>query len=253
MTDDPRLFEVFLDVQRGLPRQGPGSDVTTRAALDLCVGLPPSPSVLDVGCGPGMQTLALARALDGRITAVDLFDEYLGQLQARAEAEGFAGRIEAVQGDMSALPFPPASFDLVWSEGAAYIMGFGNALAAWRPLLKPGGCVAVSEIVWLTPSPPAEVAAFFAEECPAMTDVATNLATLRDAGYTTLGHLALPDSAWWENYYAPLEAKLPAMAEKYAGDADALAVVEASRREIDLRRRFADAYGYAFFVGRKAD
>ena len=154
---------------------------------------------------------------------------------------------------MTALPFPPASFDLVWSEGAAYVMGFGAALAGWRPLLRPGGCIAVSELVWLRPDPPAEAAAFFADEYPPMTDVDANLATVGTCGYDVLGHFALPDAAWWESYYTPLEAKLPALRDRYAGDAVALGVIEATAREIDIRRRFGDAYGYAFFVARRVD
>lgn len=251
MDEDPRLFEVFLDVQRGLPRQGPGLDESTLQALALCRGLPEHPAVLDIGCGPGMQTMALARALDGPITAVDVHKEYLDILKARAAAEGVSTPMDIRLADMSALPFPSESFDLVWSEGAAYIMGFAAALADWKRLLLPGGCIAVSELVWLRPDPPAEVAAFFAAEYPAMTDIATNLKTLEDCGYEPLGHTILPDEGWWRHYYTPLEAKLPEMREKYAGDGDALAVIEMIAREIDMHRRFADWYGFVFFVGQK--
>ena len=62
MTDNDRLMEIMLDVHSGLPRQGPGDDESTLRALSLCTELPMRPSVLDVGCGPGMQTIALARS-----------------------------------------------------------------------------------------------------------------------------------------------------------------------------------------------
>ena len=67
MDESLELMEVFLDVQRGLPRQGPGCDESTQKALALCVGLPENPAVLDIGCGTGMQTVALAQALGGII------------------------------------------------------------------------------------------------------------------------------------------------------------------------------------------
>ena len=57
---------------------------------------------------------------------------------------------------MADLPFADASFDLLWSEAAAYSMGFFAALAAWRRLLVDGGRLAVSELVWLDRDPPAE-------------------------------------------------------------------------------------------------
>lgn len=249
MDEDPRLLEIFLDVQHGLPRQGPGCDESTLKALSLCRGLPARPAVLDVGCGPGMQTVALAKACDGFVMAVDTNQEYLDELQQRAKAAGVAERIETVTADMNTLSFRPESFDLIWAEGAAYIMGFKMALGAWQRFLKPGGCIAVSELVWLRPDPPAEVAEFFGSEYPVMADIKANLQTVRKCGYEPLGHFTLPDTAWWEYYYTPLKAKLPTLLEKYAGDDEALRIIVTTKREIEMRRRFGDWYGYEFFVG----
>jgi hypothetical protein len=113
--------------------------------------------------------------------------------------------------------------------------------------------MAVSELVWLQPNPPTEVAEFFGHEYPAMTDVETIVATLRASGYEPLGHFTLPDSAWWAFYYTPLEAKLPLLKEKYAGDEDALSIIEITGCEIDMRRRFGSWYGYEFFIGRRIE
>ena len=181
-----RGFEVFLEVHRGLPRQGPGSDAVTARALSCCVGMPRHPQVLDIGCGPGRQTVTLAKSITGRITAVDLHREYLEELAALAADEGVRNRIEIVCADMNELPFAAESFDLLWSEGAAYIMGFAQALTAWRPLLRPGGCVAVSEIVWLRPEPPPALSQFFAEEYPAMTSPTSRFLKPLGGNSTTL-------------------------------------------------------------------
>lgn len=245
-------MEIFLDTQRGLPRQGPGNDASTLKALALCADLPPAPDVLDIGCGPGAQTMALAGALDGSITAVDVYEEYLDELRARSTAAGLGGRIGIERADMMRLPFAPASFDLVWAEGAAYIMGFERAFAAWRPMLRPGGYVAVTELTWLTADQPPEVAAFHRSAYPQMTDIETNLASIRVAGYNVVAHFVLPEAAWWDDYYTPLEAKLPALRETYAGDAAALAIVGSSESEIAMRRRHAAAYGYVFYIARTA-
>ena len=251
MEDAARLFEIFLDIQCGLPRQGPGCAEATLEALALCGGLPEQPSVLDVGCGPGMQTLVLADALGGTVAAVDTSEEYLAQLSERIAAWDGDGRILLLAADMGALPFPAERFDLIWAEGSAYIMGFAEALSAWRPLLKPGGCIALSELTWLLPEPPAEAADFFAQEYPAMTDVESNRASLRAAGYVELGHFTLPDAAWWDDYYTPLAAKLPTLRARYAEDPKALELVAQSAQEIEMRRRYAESFGYVFYVGRK--
>ncbi len=253
MDADARLTEVFFEVQRGLPRQGPGSEACTLRALGWCVGLPKAPAVLDVGCGPGMQTLALARVTSGRITAVDLYEEYLDQLREDAARAGLTEQIAIVQADMARLPFAESNFDLIWAEGSAYIMGFAEALRAWRPLLRPGGYLAATELVWLQEDPPRAVAAFFQNEYPAMAYV-DRVATLFGAtGYELIDRFNLPDSSWWDDYYGPLEAKLPDLEAAYAGDPEALEVVDGTRREIKMRREYPEVYGYAFFVARKAN
>jgi ubiquinone/menaquinone biosynthesis C-methylase UbiE len=250
VTEAERLTEVFFDVQRGLPRQGIGSDEDTLRALALCAGLPAQPDILDVGCGPGLQTVTLARATGGQVTAVDLHEEFLDQLRGHASSDSVADRIAIMRGDMRDLPFGPASFDLVWSEGAAYIMGTFEALVDWRRFLRSGGYVAFSELVWTTPDRPAEVVELYARGYAGMTDVAGNRARIRDAGYELVGHFRLPEAAWWDEYFGPLEAKLPALFKKYAGDDAALAIVDETRREIDLRRRYPESFGYEFFVAR---
>lgn len=238
MEPGARIFEIFLDVQRGLPRQGPGCGESTRRALSLCRGLPAEPCILDVGCGPGMQTLVLAQELGGRITAVDLNQEYLDELNQRAGTMAAGGGIETLLWDMNELVFAEGMFDLIWSEGAAYIMGVENAAEAWKRFLKPGGYLALTELVWLEAQPPAEAAAFFGEEYPAMTDVKGVEGIFRRNGYDVIGHFTLPDAAWWENYYTPLASKLPVLYEKYRGDEVALSVVRLTEREIEIRRRF---------------
>ena len=246
------MNDIFFDVQRGLPRQGPGSDESTLKALSLCNPLPERPAILDIGCGPGMQTVALAKATGGSLTAVDTSAEFLAELKQRAELNGVVDRIKIIEADMNDLPFAKGSFDLIWSEGAAYIMGFANALKAWRSLLKPSGTIAVSELVWLRPNPPAEPAAFFAAEYPAMSNVAAVEQLVRESGYQPVAHFTLSNQDWWQHYYTPLEAKLPALFEKYRGNETALQIVQATEREIDMYRRFAEWYGYEFFIARRA-
>ena len=250
-TMDNRTVEILLDIHQRLPKQAPGDPACTRRALEMCEGLPDAPDILDVGCGPGMQTLELAEATGGHVTGVDVFDVFLDELAERAEARGLSDRIRPVNASMQDMPFEDASFDLIWAEGAAYIMGFTQALSGWRRLLRPGGYIAVSEVVWLDNEPADEVVAFWADEYPAMTDVESCLEMLDAADYEIVGHFTLPDSAWWDNYYEPLEARLDGLREKYADDPDALEMVEGTQREIDMRREFGDSYGYEFFVACK--
>ena len=247
-----KLVEVFFDVQSDLPRQGPGDDDSTRRALALCKSLTSAPHVLDIGCGPGAQTLVLAEELhDASIIAIDIHQPYLDELQDRAEAAGLLDRVTPTNMSMEEMTFAPETFDLIWAEGSAYIMGFSKAVADWRRLLKPKGYLAVTELVWLTEDRPIEAADFFRQEYPAMMNRAGVAESIRVAGYELIENFTLPDSAWWEPYYTPLLARLPALESKYAGDAASLEVIAATRSEVDIRRRFASSYGYEFFVARK--
>ena len=70
---------------------------------------------------------------------------FLDELARRAADAGVSERVKTVGASMFDLAFD-MHFDLIWSEGAIYIMGFSEGLRAWRPLLKPAGYVAVTEL-----------------------------------------------------------------------------------------------------------
>ena len=240
------MDETTAILHAGLPREGPGSDGSTRAALARLPPLPPAPVIVDLGCGPGRQSLVLARAIGAKVIAVDLDQRYLDQLSRSAAAEGLAHLIELRRADMGALDFPLGSVDLVWSEGAAYILGFEQSLRRWRPLLKPTGLVAASELSWLTDDPPEEAKAFWAAAYPGMATVEENRHRARSAGFDVLGSFALPESAWWDEYYGPLLERMERLRPN-AGPSLA-AHIGQLEREIELFRRHYEAYGYVFYL-----
>ncbi len=246
--DEARMIQIFFEIHSDLPREGPGDRRSTEKAFLMLGELGKNPYILDVGCGPGMQTLDILEFTDGRIVAVDNHQPFLEQLAEKLMQKGIADRVQILNADMSALEFPPETFDVIWSEGAAYSMGFENALIAWKPFLKQHGYLAVSELTWTRPDPPDELRRFFVQEYPAMKDTASNLDAVRRAGYGVVGHFTLPESSWWDHYYTPIEKKIPALHEKYSDDPDARAVVDLNQVEIDMYRKYADFYGYVFYV-----
>ena len=135
MPED-RATSLFWELHSGLPRQGPGSAASTRRALGLVPDLGPETRVLDIGCGPGAQTLVLAENSPSRIVAVDNHPPFIEALNRKAHELGLADRLEARVADMRRLDFADGSFDLIWCEGAIYIMGVEAGLRDWRRLLR---------------------------------------------------------------------------------------------------------------------
>jgi len=64
-------LEIFFEIHKDLPREGPGDNESTQKAFSFLEDLPSNPYFLDIGCGPGMQTIQLAKLIDGKIIAID--------------------------------------------------------------------------------------------------------------------------------------------------------------------------------------
>jgi hypothetical protein len=142
-------------------------------------------------------------------------------------------------------------FDLVWAEGSLFVMGFRAGLEACFARMVPGGSAAVSELAWLLPDPPAECADFFAAEYPAMQDVAGNKRLIVDCCFELVDTFVLPDTAWWDPYYRPLEARLALYREKLATEPEKLELLRWMQAEIDMRRAYPEYYGNVFYLLRR--
>jgi SAM-dependent methyltransferase len=240
---------MFFEVHSGLPREAPGDDASTVRALRMMDDLPASFDLLDIACGPGGQTVALATHSPALLTAVDTHQPFLDELVRRATAAGVADRITPLKVSMFGLDLG-RTFDVVWSEGAVYMLGFEAGLRAWRSLLKPRGYVAVTELSWLKAEPPREVLDYWLEQYPGVGSVEENLGRLATAGYEEIGHFTLPENSWWDSYYHPMERRVAELRGKYQDNPEALQVLDTELTEVDIYRRYSEWYGYVFYIMR---
>ena len=247
------LDSYFYELFENLPRQGLGDNESTRRALAMMGELPAAVRLLDIGCGSGMQTIELAKNVGGTIVALDNHRPFLDQLREKAEREGLSGRIETVCGSMDSMEFEKHSFDLIWTEGAIFVIGFERGLREFKTFLGPRGSMAVSELCWIKDDPPEEIRAFFGAVYPDMKPVAERIDQVKKAGFEPLGSFTIPESASWDNYYRPLEDRMEGMRLKYPGNARVDELCLDTEREIDMYRRYADWYGNCFFVMRSED
>ena len=245
-------IEYLYELCEALPRCGPGGNECTRRAFDFIKKLPDHPYILDIGCGPGVQTVELAKISGGKIIALDNHQAFLEKLMKNAQDEGLLDNIIPKNTSMNDMDFEEETFDVIWSEGALYIMGFQNGLRRCRQLLKRAGYLAVTEAVYLLPTPPAQVTRYFQIEYPDMKDVNGNIEVISKEGFHLLSHFTLPEYAWLDNYYLPLERELSCLELKYQGNKIASVVFEGFRKEIELYKKYSQFYGYEFFVMQKS-
>ena len=242
-------MDYFIELYGDLPRAGPGDNASTRRAFQMMKDLPPQPRILDIGCGPGMQTVELLGLSGGTVVALDLEPRMISRVKEAAERAGFTDRLEAVQADMTEMAFEPGSFDVVWSEGAIYFIGFEKGLEKVRQFVKPGGYIAVSEAVWLEPDPPGEVLEFW-HEYPEIDTVERKLRVVSRLGYEIVGHFVLPASSWTDLYYDPLAERVSEYEPKWKGISEAEDVLAEARNELSVFANHSRYYSYAFFVMR---
>lgn len=247
----PRFWDIFFEVYDDLPRQGPGNQCSAARAVGLCRELREFPSILDLGCGVGGQTLHLAELTSGSIVAIDSHAPSIKRLQAVIVERGLSQRVSAVVGDMTRPEQPLERFDLIWSEGALYSIGLRNALNVCHGLLRPGGYLAFTDAVWRKENPPPVVKSSFDQDYPTMGWLADDVAAIQDCGFDLVEYFTLPDEAWWDDFYTPMEARIAELRGIYANDDEASAILDRLAEEPQMHRRFSDFYAYEFFVVRR--
>ena len=106
--------------------------------------------LLDVGCGPASITADLAeRVAPGRVVALDAAAGALEAARATLRERGLSEQVEVTSGDVMALPFEDASFDVVHAHQVLqHLADPVGALAEMRRVTRPGGIVAVRDAVY---------------------------------------------------------------------------------------------------------
>jgi len=116
--------------------------MTAAAKLVTFAGVKPGQRVLDVGCGTGVVAVTAARAR-AQVSGLDLTPELLAAAKQHSALAGV--EVEWREGDAEALPYDPATFDVVLSQfGHMFAPRPEVAAAEMLRVLKPGGVIAFS-------------------------------------------------------------------------------------------------------------
>lgn len=240
---DKEIMEFFFKIHNGDFRGGPGSDISTERAYNSAREfLGENINVLDIGAGSGFQTRVLKKLVDGKITALDTAEIYLTKIKRETGVETLNCSMDNLE-----KYFSHASFDLIWSEGAVYIMGLANGLKHWKPFLKQGGIIGFSHISWIRDNPPRELLDYWEANYPQITTLDENKKIIDEEGYEIKDYFILPSTDWTENYYEKISERLELLEKQELSPAEK-EVIDMHWEEIEMYKKYGEYYGYVFFI-----
>lgn len=242
--DIPLYFYIAYD---DLDRLSPGSKETTGCVIDMIdFDIDDELNILDIGCGVGQATIQLAEHfLNAEVEAIDFFRHYLDVLEDKIRENNLEKRVFAYKMDMRDLDFANEEFDLVFAEASIEIIGFKKGLAEWKRLLKPKGCMIVSDVSWIG-KPSAELRKFWKSTYDEVDTIENKISQIQDEGYEFIDYIIVPKNDW-KSYHEKLEGNLA----KLNGDASAKDFVRQLKKEINAYRQNSDDYSYVFYIMRR--
>jgi ubiquinone/menaquinone biosynthesis C-methylase UbiE len=188
------------------------------------------PRILDIGCGSGVPTMELARLGQGEVTGIDIDQSALDKLTRKIQEAGLSDRVRAANCSILDMAFPDESFDIVWSEGSIFVIGFKRGIQQWKRFLKPGGFMVIHD---------------------ERGNVEEKLEQISKCGYKLLGYFILSEETWRIEYFAPLQKLIAESQTSPADDPHTLEELSQARRELEMFRRSLEHNSSVYFVMQK--
>jgi ubiquinone/menaquinone biosynthesis C-methylase UbiE len=174
--------------------------------------------------------MELAGLCNGEIIGIDIDQDLLDSFSRKIEQEGLTNRVKAIKCSMLDIKFPDNSFDIIWAEGSITTLGVEKSLRGWNRLLKPKGFLVIHD----------EIKHFFEKRH-----------IVASCGYKLIEHFSLPEEAWWEEYYIPLEIRIKELYKKYSNAPDALEVLNTHQNEVDMVKASPKSFQSVFCIMQK--
>lgn len=163
---------------------------------------------------------------------------FIDAIEKPVKKNGTDAKIKTLCASMDSLPFENGQFELIWSEGAIFIIGFEKGLKTWKPLVKKDGFIVVSDAVWFEPEPPNELVHWWEKEgyIPKTEDQLREL--VRNAALRLIATYRLPEAGWWENYYVPMLSRITELRKTHVGDTACATILDSLEYESEMYRKY---------------
>jgi len=175
----------------------------------------------------------------------------LESLNKSAEEQGLQDKVTTLQESMDKLPFNKEEFDIIWSEGAIYNIGFENGIKKWKEFLKNGGYLVLSEITWISQNRPKELNEFWTAEYTEINTASIKINQLEINGFSLMAYFYLSPESWIENFYNPLSSKFDSFLKRNNYSELAQKVIQDTKTEIEFYNDFKEYFSYGFYIARK--
>jgi SAM-dependent methyltransferase len=185
------------------------------------------PRILDIGCGSGIPTLELARLGRGDVIGIDIDRPALDKFVRKIAEAGLNKRVQALNCSLLHMGFLDESFNIIWSEGSIYAIGFERGLQEWNRFLRPGGFMVIHD---------------------EQGNVKEKLEQLSKCGYELLGYFLLSQDTWRREYFDPLEKLVNEFQPKLIDDPKSSDELIHAQEELEMFRRNPERNSSAYFI-----
>jgi ubiquinone/menaquinone biosynthesis C-methylase UbiE len=213
----------------------------------------PQPQIANFGFGKGNESLLLARVYDAPVVAVEQRENYISSFEKVIRKENPGDKIKIIKAPLERLPFDDESFDLIVSEGGIDYSDFGYRIHQWKPYLKYGGYLAVSELCLLKDGElPDELADYLCDNYPwrEIETIDHNLSLIKESGYRVCGQHKFPDSCRMD-YFRDMSDCFEDMPKRWKESREGHMVEEHIEKSKYIHWMYEKWFCYVYFVLRK--